>query len=116
MRELKWKGNGKEILATNEQEFSQMEKEEAINILEDKLDEYRKLGYSKLVGKIGEVETFEGKNLEGDQYQIEVEFFYDGFEETDLRVAGMISYNFWTDFSPVCGDFIIAPNGKFIGE
>jgi hypothetical protein len=93
-----------------------MEKEEAINILEDKLNEYRKLSYSELVRKIGKVETFEGESLKGERYQIEVEFFYDGREETDLRVAGMISYSFWTDFSPGCSDFIIAPNGKFIGE
>ena len=45
-----------------------MKKEEAIKILEDKLIEYRKLVYLELVKKIGEVETFEGKNLEDEQY------------------------------------------------
>ena len=99
-----------------------MKKEEAIKILEDKLSEYRKLPYSELVEKIGEHETFEGKNengeyyKNGEYYQIEIEFFFDGHEETDLRVAGAISYSGWTDFFPACRDFIISPDGTFVDE
>jgi hypothetical protein len=93
-----------------------MKKEEAIKILEDKLNEYRNLSYAELVEKIGEQETFEGKNEKGEDYRIEFDFFYDGDEATDLRVSGMISYSGWTDFFPVCSDFIISPDGEFIGE
>jgi hypothetical protein len=93
-----------------------MNKEEAINILEDRLSEYRKLDYSKLVKKIGEQETFEGKTEVGEEYRIEFDFFFDGHEKTDLRVLGMISYSFWTDFRPISSDFIIAPDEKFVGE
>lgn len=116
MRELSQKKNGKEILATNKHESSRMEKEEAIKILEDKLSEYRKLSYPELVGKIGEPETLEVKNKNCEDYRIEIEFFYDGHEETDLRVSGAISYSGWTDFFLVCSDFIISPNGEFVGE
>ncbi len=87
-----------------------------MRILENKLSEYRKLSYSELVEKIGESETFEGKNEKGEDYQIEIEFFFDGHEETDLRVCGAICYSGWTDFFPVSSDFIISPDGKFIGE
>ena len=93
-----------------------MKKEEAIKILEDKLSEYRKLSYAELVEKVGEQENFEGKNEKGEDYRIEFDFFYDGHEETDLRVTGMISYSGWTDFFPEVSDFIIAPDGKFVGE
>ncbi len=93
-----------------------MEKEEATKIIEDKLSEMRKLHYSELVEKIGEQETFEGKTQTGEPYQIEVDFFFDNEKEKTLRVTAMISYSFITNFSPVTSDFIIAPNGKFIGE
>jgi hypothetical protein len=97
-------------------EILRVTKEEAIKILEEKLNEYRQLSYSELVKKIGEAETFEGKSAKGEDYQIEMDFFYDGREETDLRVLGMISYSDRTSYSPVCSDFIISPEGKFIGE
>lgn len=93
-----------------------MEKEEAINILEDKLSEFRGLYYSALIEKIGKQETFDGKTQKNEPYQIEVDFFFDDEKERTLRVTGMISYSFATDFSPITSDFIVTPNGKFIGE
>ena len=93
-----------------------MKKEEAIKILENKLGEYRKLTYAELVEKVGEQETFEGKNEKGEDYRIEFVFFFVGHEETDFRVSGMISHSGWTDFFPNVSDFIIARDGKFVGE
>ena len=93
-----------------------MKKEQAIDILENKLIEFRKLTYSELIERIGKQETFEGETQTGEPYQIEVDFFFDDEKEKTLRVTGMISYSFITNFSPVTSDFIIAPNGKFIGE
>ncbi len=93
-----------------------MNKTEAASIIESELAQYKKLSYEDLVRKIGEQETFERINETGENYQIEIDFFFDDEKEKTLRVTGMISYSFWTDFSPVCSDFIIAPDGKFIGE
>ena len=93
-----------------------MKKEQAIDILENKLIEFRKLTYSELVEKIGNQETFEGETQTGEPYQIEVDFFFDDEKEKTLRVTAMISYSFITDFAPVTSDFIIAPNGKYISE
>lgn len=93
-----------------------MKRGEAIIILEDKLNEYRELPYSELVEKIGEQEIFEGKIESGEDYQIEFDFFYDDFEARTLRVLGMLSYSFWTGFSPATSDFIIAADEKFVGE
>ncbi len=93
-----------------------MKKEEALKILEGKLIEYRKLPYLELTKKIGDQETFQAKNEKGEEYQIEVDFFFYDEEVKTLRVTGMISYNFWTDFSPITSDFIVAQNGTFTGE
>ncbi len=111
MRELSWKSSENKIAIRIE-----MNKAEAASIIKNELAQYRKLPYEELVRKIGEQETFEKVSETGEKYQIEVDFFFDDEGEKTLRVAGMISYSFWTDFSPVCSDFIIAPDGKFIDE
>jgi hypothetical protein len=33
-----------------------------------------------------------------------------------LLVLAAVSFSFWTDFAPLCDDFIVAPDGSFIGE
>ena len=93
-----------------------MTRAEAIQIVEQYLETYRQLNYSELVLKIGEQETFEGVSETGEKYEIEVDFFFDDEKTKNLRVTAMISYDRATNFSPVVSDFIIAPNGNFIGE
>ncbi len=93
-----------------------MKKEEAIRNLENKLSEFRRLNYSDLLERVGKQENFESETKTGEPYQIEVDFFFDDEKEKTLRVTAMISYSFITNFSPVTSDFIIAPNGRFIGE
>ena len=92
-----------------------MTRAKAEQIVERYLETYRQLGYSELVLKIGEQETFEGFS-DGEEFQVEMDFFFDDEITKNLRVTSMISYSLATDFSPVASDFIIAPNGKFIGE
>jgi hypothetical protein len=89
---------------------------EALRIVERYLETYRRLDYSELVLKIGEQETFDGKSEAGEKYQVEIDFFYDDEQTKNLRVAGSVSFGLITDFAPVADDFIIAPDGSFIGE
>ncbi len=91
-----------------------MNKTKALIIIENELTQYRKLPYEELVRKIGEQETFEKVNEADENYQIEIDFFFDDEEKKTLRVTGLISYGFRTDFSPICSEFIIAPDGKII--
>ena len=94
-----------------------MDKNEARAIAEKDLEFYRAMSYEEIVAKIGEQESFERVSERGEPYQIEFDFFYDDYlEQKDIRVIGMVSYSLWTDFSPVGSDFIIAPDGKFVGE
>ena len=93
-----------------------VKKVEAVQIIEHYLDTYRQISYPELVLKIGEQETFEGVSEDGEKYEVEIEFFFDDEKTKNLRVTGTISYDLKTDFSPVVCDFIIAPNGHFIGE
>lgn len=95
-----------------------MNKMEAKKLAGKELFEYKKLSYSEILLKlkVGEPETFEKVNNWGEEYRVEVEFLFDDEEEGNIRVMTAISYSFWTDLSPVSDDFIIAPDGKFIGE
>ena len=93
-----------------------MDKPEARAIAETDLEYYRAMPYEELARKIGHAESFERVSERSEPYQIEFDFFYDDHETGNIRVAGIVSYSGWTDFFPVSNDFIIAPNGEFIGE
>ncbi len=88
----------------------------AIAIAKHDLNFYRGLSYSELSRKIGETEHFSRVTRDKIPYQIEFEFFYDDEVTRNIRVAGSVSYSGWTDFFPVSSDFIISPNGEFVGE
>ena len=93
-----------------------MEKVEALRIAERDLEFYRRLSYQEIAAKRGTQESFERTREADEQYQIEFDFFDDDSESGNIRVCGMVSYSFWTDLSPVSSDFIIGPDGSFIGE
>jgi hypothetical protein len=93
-----------------------MDKNEARAIAECELEAYRAMSYEEIITKLGEQESFERVSEKGEPYQIEFEFFYDDAEEKNIRVSAAVSYSGWTYFSPVSDDFIMAPNGSFVGE
>ena len=93
-----------------------MNKQEALDIAEKELDSYRSLPYEELVSKIGHAESFERVSESGEPYQIEFDCFFDDSEDRNIRVVGMVSYSWWTDFSPISSSFIMSPDRSFIGE
>jgi hypothetical protein len=93
-----------------------MDKAEARRIADKDLVFYRALGYEQIAAKIGSQENFDRVSESGEPYQIEFDFFYDDSESKNIRVCGIVSYSGWTDFFPVSSDFIIAPEGYFVGE
>ncbi len=93
-----------------------MDKIEARAIAEKDLEFYRAMSYEQIAAKIGESESFERVSEQGEPYQIEFNFFYDDHEAENIRIMGIVSYSGWTDIFPVSNDFIVAPNGDFVGE
>jgi len=93
-----------------------MDKAEARLVAEKDLEFYRAMSYEQIAAKVGKQENFERISENGEAYQIEFDFFYDDNESGNIRVGGTVSYSRLTDFLPVSNDFIIAPDGKFIGE
>jgi hypothetical protein len=94
-----------------------MDKKEALAVLERKLAEYRKLSYDDLAARIGDDEQCEVTGPSGTEYQIEVQFLWDGPPDGDIRVFGGIDDGkLLTAFRPVCSSIIMTPDGRFLGE
>lgn len=90
---------------------------EAKAMLENELSRYRKRSYQELLSSLDQPETFERVGPSGTIYQIEMEIFFDDRSKRSvLRVSGSIDDGGWQAFSPLCDDFLIAPDGSFLGE
>jgi hypothetical protein len=63
--------------------------------------------------------VIERNNANGVSYVIEIEVFWDSPKKAggDLRVMGSIDDgHFLSSFMPLSSDFIVDPDGNFIGE
>ena len=97
-----------------------IDKEEARQVAERILDGYRGKSYPVLVESLlGAQEVFEVVSPTGCTYQVEVEAFWDGGRRSkggDLRVMVSIDDGGLSAFRPFCTDFILSPDGSFVGE
>ena len=94
-----------------------MDKEEAKRLLQDHLQAYRRRAYQDLVTLMGETQVAEVLGASGVPYQIEVEVLWDHHPGGVIRVLAAIDDGtFRAAFSPVCDDFLLAPNETFAGE
>jgi len=93
-----------------------MHKKEALAVLERQLAEYRKLSYAELAARIGDDEQCEVTGPSGIEYQIEIQFLWDGQPNANIRVFGGIDDGGLRAFVPLIDDFIMSPDGRFVGE
>lgn len=93
-----------------------MDTREASHLLTEALARYRALPYSDLRARIGDAVSIEGVGADGPKYQIEVNFDWDDRPGGDIRVMGSIDDGGWRAFFPLCDSFIMAPDGRFVGE
>ena len=90
--------------------------EEARTLLADELSSWRARSYPELVEKMKDVIAFEVEGRSGAMYQIEIEVFWDDRRGGNLRVVGGIDDGGLRAFAPLTDDFIMAPDGTFVGE
>ena len=94
-----------------------MDKQEALDVLERQLAEYHRLSYDELAARIGDDEQCEVIGPSGTEYQIEVQFLWDGPPDGNIRVFGGIDDGkLLTAFRPVHSGIIMAPDGRLFGE
>lgn len=77
----------------------------------------RKLSYEKCQDMIERrPKTIEIVGSDGKRYQVETEAFWDSKKNGDIRVVVLVDHGGLAAFQPLALDFIIAPDGSFIGE
>jgi hypothetical protein len=94
-----------------------MNKAEARSILGAEVVRLRSASYSDLVERLlNNEESVERVGSSGARYAIECRAFWDGEPQGNLRVRAMIDDGGWRSFVPLVEDFILAPDGSFVGE
>jgi hypothetical protein len=93
-----------------------VDKVEARAVLARELESYRSRAYTDLVGLIGNEVNTEVRGESGVVYQVEIQALWESGKPGDLRVCGSIDDGGWRAFLPLTDDFILAPDGSFLGE
>ena len=93
-----------------------MNKGEAIAILERQLERYRGRRYGELLRLLDESQYLEVTGRSGTCYQVKIYAFWDDERLAHLLVIGSIDDGGWRAFAPLTRDFIVAPDGSFVGE
>lgn len=94
-----------------------MNENEARIILAQELAKYRARPYNELALLDGRSEHFERIAPSGTAYQVEIQVFWDDKSKQSLRVQGAIDDGgLLRGMIPWTEDFIILPDGSFVGE
>jgi hypothetical protein len=93
-----------------------MDNREATALLRDHLAAYRRRSYHDLVALLDMPQVAELRGPSGATYQLEVMVHWDDRPGGALRVLGSVDNGGWRALKPLTDDFILAPNGTFVGE
>ena len=95
-----------------------MDKDEARTLALARVRELREMSWAELRERyLDRDETVEVAGPSGTLYQVETQVFWDAAKEANLRVfVSVDDGGFWSAVSPFLESFIIAPDGRFVGE
>ena len=93
-----------------------MDSTEARDLLGKQIDHLRRLSYAELRARVEQSETNEISGPSGTTYQLQVQVFWDGRKDENLRVIANIDDGGWRAFAPLGESFIMTPDGSFVGE
>jgi hypothetical protein len=88
---------------------------EIANILRDKeLMGLRTSSYVELQKYIAKPVSKMMKGPDGQQYQVEIQAFWDKKKDENIRVTVSVDDGSWAAVKPLSGDFIISPDGSIV--
>jgi hypothetical protein len=94
-----------------------MDKAEARAVAVARARELRQLSWAELRDRyLDDPETVDVVGSTGATYQVQTLAVWDGAEGGDLRVFVAVDDGGWRAFAPLSEDFIIGPDGSFVGE
>jgi len=94
----------------------QMNREIARALVDEELERLRKLSYAEHLKFLDKASTIKLQGADGKHYQIECQAFWDGKKGGNIRVTVSADDGGLSTFRPLTGDFIVAPDGSFVGE
>jgi len=94
-----------------------VDKVEAQKLIDEHLASYRGRTYADLATQVGETIGFQKIAPSGIEYNVEILFVWDNFKGGNIRVMVAVDDARWPSwFRPMSGDFIVGPDGNFVGE
>jgi hypothetical protein len=93
-----------------------MDSREARAVLSEHLRRYRTMSHGDLQRLLVETDVVESHGASGAAYQIEIHAVWDRDPGGNLRVLGHVDDGGLRAFVPLSQDFVMAPDGSFIGE
>jgi hypothetical protein len=94
-----------------------MNKEEARAVLAERVVQYRSRPYDQLLRLLDDQDELVCDGPSGTKYYVEGLGIWDDPPKPDLRVLGTINDDgLWSSVSSLCEDFIVRPDGSFVGE
>ena len=91
-------------------------KEEARGIASAEIERLRTLSRDKLLEYIDNPHTWEVVDESGTTFQLEALAFWEDRKRENFRVVVSIDDGGLSAFVPMSQDFIVAPDGSFVGE
>ena len=102
-------GNGPEAAARTVDNVG-MDKNEAGQLLEVQLEEWRRRSYAELSREVGHWCRFETTGESGERYEGVIQVFSLGGAQGPVKVVGSIDDGGWRTFVPLIKDFTVMPN------
>jgi hypothetical protein len=93
-----------------------MSRDDALALADEVLANLRNHSYDECRDLMNAVSRRELRGRDGKVYQVQIEAFWDGRKNGNIRVMVAVSGGGFSDFKPWCRDFIIQPDGSFVGE
>lgn len=85
-------------------------------LIERELIRLRATPYEELKHLIDHAWTETVSTPSGHNYQVEIQAVWDDRKRRNIRVVISVDDMGWRAFAPLSSDFIIAPDGSFVGE
>jgi hypothetical protein len=93
-----------------------MDNIEAKKVLAEEMARYRAMPYAELILLLDQNKHIDTVSSSGTNFQIDVQVMWDDESKGALRIVGVIDDGGWRAFAPLTADFILRPDGTFIGE
>ena len=93
-----------------------MNQEEAKSVVAKLFAEYAARHYNELQYLLDTQDTSEVSTKSGKKYQLEFQALWDDKKCGNLRVIGSIDDGGIKSFAPITNDFVMTPDGEFVGD